>query len=89
MGITWIFEVISFAVSERQDDWYWFATDVLNALQGVVIFLLLVVTRKRVKRLLARKRPFGITFPKYWAAYDEEDEIAPALDVEIELAKSP
>ncbi|XP_043273228.1 G-protein coupled receptor Mth2-like isoform X2 [Venturia canescens] len=86
MGITWIFEVISFASSLNGDSVYWLATDVLNDIQGVIIFILLVPMRRRVKKLLARRRPFGIRFPKSWAAYDEDDEVNYALPVEVELS---
>lgn len=61
-------------------------TDILNTLQGFIIFLLLVVTRKRVRKLLAKKKPCGIVFPKSWTAYkDEEYEIV--LPEELELSQ--
>ncbi|XP_046750868.1 G-protein coupled receptor Mth2-like [Diprion similis] len=75
MGITWIFEAVS---STTEPEWshYWLVTDVINTLQGLIIFLLLIASRKRVRKLLARKRPFGINFPKRWAAgEDEESEV--------------
>ncbi|KAL2743950.1 G-protein coupled receptor Mth2-like [Vespula maculifrons] len=84
MGITWIFEILSFAAGTTQ--WYWIPTDILNTLQGFIIFLLLVVTRKRVRKLLAKKKPCGIVFPKSWTAYeDEECEIV--LPEELELSQ--
>ncbi|XP_047369507.1 G-protein coupled receptor Mth2-like isoform X2 [Vespa velutina] len=84
MGITWIFEILSFAAGTTQ--WYWIPTDILNTLQGFIIFLLLVVTRKRVRKLLAKKKPCGIIFPKSWTAYeDEECEIV--LPEELELSQ--
>ncbi|XP_046601623.1 G-protein coupled receptor Mth2 isoform X1 [Neodiprion lecontei] len=75
MGITWIFEVLS---STTGSEWlqYWLVTDVINSLQGFIIFLLLIASRKRVRKLLAKKKPFGINFPKRWAAgEDEESEV--------------
>ncbi|XP_043255579.1 G-protein coupled receptor Mth2-like [Colletes gigas] len=84
MGITWIFEVLSYAEGSRNN--LWIATDTLNALQGLIIFLLLVVTRKRVRKLLAKKRPCGIAFPKSWTAYEDE-ECEDVLPEEIELSQ--
>lgn len=84
MGITWIFEVVSSAAGSK--DTIWILTDILNALQGLIIFLLLVATRKRVRKLLARKRPCGIAFPKSWAAYEDE-ECEDVLPEEIELSQ--
>ena len=83
-GITWIFEVISFADDSK--NYFWISTDILNALQGLVIFLLLVATRKRVRKLLAKKKPCGIAFPKSWAAYEDE-ECEEVLPEEIELSQ--
>lgn len=84
MGVTWIFEVLSFADGSRNN--FWMPTDILNALQGLVIFLLLVATRKRVRKLLAKKRPCGIGFPKSWVAYEDE-ECEVVLPEELELSQ--
>lgn len=84
MGITWIFEVVSYAEGSKNS--IWIPTDILNALQGFIIFLLLVATRKRVRKLLARKKPCGIIFPKSWAAYEDE-ECEDVLPEEIELSQ--
>ncbi|XP_020707831.2 G-protein coupled receptor Mth2-like [Athalia rosae] len=87
MGITWIFEVISFATGSKWTH-YWMITDALNSLQGLIIFLLLVATRKRVLKLLAKKRPLGLSFPKKWAAgYDEECEVV-ISEEEVELSQT-
>lgn len=85
MGVTWIFELISFAIGSRMDE-FWIPTDLLNGLQGFIIFLLLVATRKRVRKLLAKKRPCGIAFPKSWAAYEDE-ECEAVLPEELELSQ--
>lgn len=61
-------------------------TDLLNGLQGFIIFLLLVAMRKRVRKLLAKKRPCGIVFPKSWAAYEDE-ECEEVLPEELELSQ--
>ena len=84
MGVTWIFEVLSYAYGSKNN--FWIPTDILNALQGLVIFLLLVAMRKRVRKLLAKKKPCGIAFPKSWAAYEDE-ECEDVLPEEIELSQ--
>ncbi|XP_070167649.1 G-protein coupled receptor Mth2 [Polyergus mexicanus] len=83
-GITWIFELLSFAIDTNIE--FWILTDLLNGLQGFIIFLLLVVMRKRVRKLLAKKRPCGIDFPKSWAAYENE-ECEEILPEEVELSQ--
>ncbi|XP_003427587.1 probable G-protein coupled receptor Mth-like 1 isoform X1 [Nasonia vitripennis] len=88
MGFTWIFEVISFASGET-NQFYWILPDVLNVLQGIFIFILLVVSRKRVRKLLAKRKPFNISFPKSWAAYaDLENCPEPAGVEELELSQT-
>ncbi|XP_016911857.1 G-protein coupled receptor Mth2 [Apis cerana] len=84
MGITWIFEVVSFVDHSKND--FWILTDILNALQGLIIFLLLVAMRKRVRKLLAKKKPCGIGFPKSWTAYEDE-ECEEVLPEEVELSQ--
>ncbi|GBP03934.1 Probable G-protein coupled receptor Mth-like 1 [Eumeta japonica] len=51
MGISWIFEIISFIHGESHI--IWTIMDTFNCLQGLVIFLLLVVLRKRAMMGLA------------------------------------
>ncbi|XP_054010977.1 G-protein coupled receptor Mth2-like [Hylaeus anthracinus] len=85
MGITWIFEVISHVAGSENE--VWIPTDILNSLQGFIIFLLLVVTRKRVRKLLAKKEPCGIAFPKSWTAYEDEECEEEVLPEEIELSQ--
>lgn len=70
-GMTWIFEIISFFDKDNGDAWYWISIDILNGLQGVVIFIVFVVSRMRVRKLLAEKRPFGINFPGSWRDYED------------------
>lgn len=53
VGLTWIFEVASFMAG---DNIVWLFFDVINALHGFLLFLILVVFRARVKRELAGKR---------------------------------
>ena len=39
MGISWIFEVVSYLIGGRQEIWY--LTDLVNALQGLFIFIVI------------------------------------------------
>ncbi|PSN56908.1 hypothetical protein C0J52_00699 [Blattella germanica] len=73
MGIPWIFELLSFIVDNSSG--FWLVTDLLNCLQGLIIFLILVVFRKKALRGLVKNRPWGFNCPKKWAAgVDEESE---------------
>ncbi|VVD01573.1 probable G-protein coupled receptor Mth-like 3 [Leptidea sinapis] len=54
MGISWIFEIASFAHGESHIIWR--IMDIFNCLQGVVIFLILVVLRRRAMKGLAGER---------------------------------
>nr|AJA06112.1 G-protein coupled receptor Mth-like protein 2 [Dastarcus helophoroides] len=75
MGITWVFEVISAALMEDYPSPFWDIPDLINALQGVFIFIILVLLRKRVLRLLAQKSPCRRWIPNKWRTLeDEEDE---------------
>ncbi|XP_033229424.1 probable G-protein coupled receptor Mth-like 1 isoform X2 [Belonocnema kinseyi] len=87
MGVTWIFEIIAFFTEPHHEAWV--LTDVLNSLQGVIIFIIFVVTRKRVRKLLAQKKPFGINFPKSWTAYEDEEceEIEIVFSEQVELSQ--
>lgn len=85
MGITWIFEVLSY-VDHKSRNNIWILTDILNSLQGFIIFLLLVAMRKRVRKLLAKKKPCGISFPKSWTTYEDE-ECEEVLPEEVELSQ--
>lgn len=41
MGVTWIIDVISWAVGGP--NYIWYATDVINALQGLFIFMVVCI----------------------------------------------
>ncbi|XP_026735178.1 probable G-protein coupled receptor Mth-like 3 [Trichoplusia ni] len=51
MGMSWIFEIASFAHGEAHIVWK--IMDTFNCLQGVIIFLLLVILRRRAMRGIA------------------------------------
>ena len=44
MGLTWVTEIISWASGGR--DYYWYATDVINLLRAVFIFIIFCCKRK-------------------------------------------
>ncbi|KAL1114796.1 hypothetical protein AAG570_007620 [Ranatra chinensis] len=53
-----------------------YITDILNTLQGVIIFLIMVATRKRVLRALAKNKMCGTYFNENWQTMpDEESEV--------------
>ncbi|KAL1130004.1 hypothetical protein AAG570_012947 [Ranatra chinensis] len=56
MGISWVFEIISWASSGHQDveSWWWYATDALNAFRGFFIFAV-VCCKKKVFNLFRAK----------------------------------
>ena len=65
-----------------------FFFEVYNSMQGWMIFILLVFLRKRVKKLLAERKPYVINFPKYWSAYNVEEVASPSA-FDIELSNAP
>ncbi|GAB6030802.1 hypothetical protein CHUAL_007649 [Chamberlinius hualienensis] len=54
MGIFWFAEVISWQFSHEIDEAVWYVTDLINALQGVAIFLVYVCKRSTWKMLKKR-----------------------------------
>ncbi|XP_058799868.1 G-protein coupled receptor Mth2-like [Phymastichus coffea] len=87
MGVTWIFEVVSFAF-EDTNPLYWILPDILNVMQGLFIFALFVVWRKKVRKLLAERRPFGVPFPKSWAACKDQERCHEDNEDELELSQT-
>ncbi|XP_030024665.1 probable G-protein coupled receptor Mth-like 3 [Manduca sexta] len=88
MGISWVFEIASFAHGEAHIIWK--IMDTFNCLQGVVIFLLLVVLRKRVITSLAEENCcLFITRPlsSRLSPHDDTDDqqILPEDTVEVRL----
>lgn len=56
-------------------------TDYLNSLQGILIFMVLVLFRKKALRGLASNPTIGSKFPKAWQRLDDaectdEEELA-------------
>nr|XP_023015694.1 probable G-protein coupled receptor Mth-like 10 [Leptinotarsa decemlineata] len=84
MGITWIFEVISALLENYK--WIWYITDALNALQGLIIFLILVVLRKKVIRSLANRKIFMfLRLPAKWR--EAKDSECEELEEELSLGE--
>ncbi|XP_071053392.1 G-protein coupled receptor Mth2-like isoform X2 [Onthophagus taurus] len=90
MGLLWIFEVISYATQDKHEilNKLWAVTDYINTIQGILIFLLLVVFRKRALRGLASKYSCFGKFTRSWQTLDdeecvEEEEDSKGLNVTI------
>lgn len=49
-------------------------------MQGVLIFIILVVLRKKVRRGLAESNFCGIQFPKSWKTLEDEECTVPEED---------
>lgn len=73
MGICWIFEPLSDLLQVEGHGYLWLATDIINSLQGLIIFFLLVVFRKRVRRDLANINVIRNRLPREWATIPKED----------------
>ncbi|KAG8239848.1 hypothetical protein J437_LFUL014819 [Ladona fulva] len=52
MGIIWVTEIIGWAIDGP--DYYWYLADVINCLQGVLIFIMFV-WQKRVRKIVVLK----------------------------------
>lgn len=50
-------------------------TDYVNALQGILIFVLLVVTRKRALKGLAKRGLCCLKLPASWTALKDDESI--------------
>nr|UYR57763.1 putative G-protein coupled receptor methuselah [Laodelphax striatellus] len=62
MGVTFTFEVISFLFERHvTNSWktWWTIMDIINSLQGMILFIVLVATRKKVLRGLSTVRICG------------------------------
>ncbi|XP_074037329.1 G-protein coupled receptor Mth2 isoform X2 [Leptinotarsa decemlineata] len=87
MGITWIFEVMSAVLVNDKYKWIWYFTDALNALVGLIIFLVLVIFRKKVIRSLANRKIFMLLrLPANWR--EAQDSECEELEEEISLGEN-
>ncbi|XP_013135599.1 PREDICTED: G-protein coupled receptor Mth2-like [Papilio polytes] len=85
MGVPWIFEMIS-SISDKHI--IWVILDFVNVLQGPLIFLVLVVLRRRVVKALLRRGVLDCLAPhveRHLAlADDDEDVIQHTMDVPMD-----
>ncbi|KAK7080824.1 hypothetical protein SK128_000239 [Halocaridina rubra] len=79
MGITWIFEVISFFVQKHTSDstsnYVWLVFDLINIMQGMIIFIVFVCRRAVLVRLcevLCGKTYSLKKFPDYYQNTDAD-----------------
>ncbi|EEB18426.1 class B secretin-like G-protein coupled receptor GPRmth4, putative [Pediculus humanus corporis] len=90
MGVTWIFEMISYATSDMSEytKYLWLLTDCINSAQGVLIFLILVAFRQKVRLGLLNKKLFGIRWPRSWANEEiQESSTSIFINDDMELEK--
>ncbi|CAO1435791.1 unnamed protein product [Diamesa serratosioi] len=81
-GCTWIFEVLSYTFRHHQPSkWLWTIVDCVNCLHGVLIFLVLIVFRKRIKKELANKKVLWFKVPNEWA--DTQDDEQQCLENDV------
>lgn len=53
MGIKWSIKIISW-IFESLPSWVWYLTDLINTLQGLIIFIIFV-WKEKIKRLLLKR----------------------------------
>ncbi|KAJ8714001.1 hypothetical protein PYW08_007621 [Mythimna loreyi] len=81
MGLPWVFEMIASLVEKHI---IWAIMDVFNTLQGLLIFLLLVVFRKRVVKMMYKHGWLNCIagfIEKHLATEDDEENIMQHTDV--------
>ncbi|XP_053613819.1 G-protein coupled receptor Mth-like [Plodia interpunctella] len=86
MGISWIFEIASFAHGEKHIVWK--IMDTFNCLQGFVIFVLLVLLRRRAMRGLAGEHcclPVTSKLADMLSPHDDSDDQLILADETVEV----
>lgn len=63
-----------------------YITDTVNCLQGVIIFVVMVATRKRVLRAISRRKLCGLNCSKKWETIDDEETEQQYMQEEIQLS---
>lgn len=84
MGLPWIFEMIS---SIMETHIIWVLLDIINTLQGPLIFLLLVVLRKRVIKAMAEQGWLDCIsgfVERHLAIGDDEEDVVQHTDVDLD-----
>ncbi|CAH0690147.1 unnamed protein product [Spodoptera exigua] len=83
MGLPWVFEMISSLTPKHI---IWTILDIINTLQGILIFLLLVVFRKRVIKVMYRHGWLDCIanyIEKYLATEDDEEDVVQHTDIPL------
>ncbi|XP_052890238.1 probable G-protein coupled receptor Mth-like 11 [Anopheles moucheti] len=75
-GLIWVFEILSFHMSEGlvPQSWFWIIVDAVNCLHGVLIFFVLIVWRQRIKRELANRWVICFRAPARWAELKDDEQ---------------
>lgn len=75
-GFLWIFELLSWILKDNKAAQEVFlVTDCINSLQGVYLFIVMVLLRLHVRRSLAGKRILCLTLPQKWSALEDADDV--------------
>ena len=82
-GVTWIFEVLSYTYNDHSPSaWFWAIIDSLNCLHGALVFCVLILWRRRIRKELSKRKILGITWPSSWANIDDDEEEEVCLENE-------
>jgi len=82
-GFTWIFEVLSYTYNDHSPSaWFWVIIDSLNCLHGVLVFCVLILWRRRIRKELSKQKILGIRWPSSWANIDDDEEEEVCLENE-------
>ncbi|XP_063703657.1 G-protein coupled receptor Mth2-like [Culicoides brevitarsis] len=75
-GFLWIFELLSWFLKDNEAAQPFFeVTDCINALQGLFLFIVMVILRLHVRRSLAGTRIFCFTLPQKWSSLEDADDV--------------
>lgn len=87
MGLPWVFEMIGSVAGEHL---VWYIIDIFNCLQGLLIFLLLVVFRRRVVKLMYKHGWLDCIsgyVEKHLAVEDDEENVVQHTDVPMSMGE--
>lgn len=75
-GFLWIFELLSwFLEDQKTTNHFFLVTDCVNALQGLFLFIVMVLLRLHVKRSIGGKGIYCIKFPLKWTQLEDMDDV--------------
>lgn len=85
MGLPWIFEMVTSLTPVHT---FWVIVDIVNCLQGLIVFLILVVFRRRVIKALYKRNALlclgGLAETYLKGADDEENIVTPTVGVPMD-----